>query len=98
MLPFEFKSKGEVILFISIPFTSKEVKITSEKEVDHCQESNGDEEEFRMVVNKVASALGVEAALLMSAGSQELSGAMDPRQLRKVNGNKFPMCCGIRRQ
>ena len=61
MLPFEFKPKDGVILFISIPFTSIEVEITSEKEVDPSQESIGEEEDFRMVVKRVASALGVEA-------------------------------------
>ena len=72
VLSFEFKPKDGVILFISIPFTSIEVEITSGKEVDPSQESIGDEEEFWMVVKRVASALGVEA------DSQELSGAMDP--------------------
>ena len=50
MAPFEFKPKDKgVTFFIPIPFTSKEVEITSGKEVNHSQESNDDEEKFRMV-------------------------------------------------
>ena len=75
--PFEFEPKDEgVTFFIPIPFTTEEVEITSEKEVNRSQESN-DEEEFRMVVKRMASASGLDAVSCVRRKSK-LSGAVDP--------------------
>ena len=60
-MPFEFKPQDEgVTFFILIPFTTKEVEIRSEKEVDLSQESNVDEERVRLVVHRKANASWVE--------------------------------------
>ena len=83
--PLEFKPKDEgVTIFIPIPFATKEVEITSEKEVDHYLESN-DREEFRMVAKRMSSAFGLEAVSCVRR-KPTLSGAMDPGNCAEKNG------------
>ena len=67
-------SSRRMVPFSSSPSLSpaKRWRSRVRRKLTICQESNGDEEEFTMVVKRMASALGVEA------DSQELSGAMDP--------------------
>ena len=59
---FEFKLKNESVAFvIPVSFSTKEVEILSEEEVNHPDESN-DEEKFRMVVNRMANAIRMESS------------------------------------
>ena len=55
-----FKLNNESVAFVPIPFSSTEVEITSEKEVNN-SEGSIDEEKFRMVVKRMASATWVES-------------------------------------
>ena len=53
VLPFEFKLKNESVAFADTIPVSCKVEIPSEKEGNHCEESDDYEEKFRMVVKRM---------------------------------------------
>ena len=85
MLPYEFKLKDKgVSFFIPIPFTTQEVEITSGKEVNHSQESNDNEEKFRMVVKRKGKHTLEGNRRLCQQDARALK-SNRPRQIRNVN-------------
>ena len=88
VLLFEVKLKNESITFV-IPISfCKEVEITSEKGVNHSEESN-DEEKFRMVVKKrMTNAIRVESSSCQKEANA-LKNSGHSHNLVK-NGKTFP--------
>ena len=59
-MPFVFELKEKSAASI-IPFSCKGGEITSEIEVRHSDKKNNDEEQFRMVVKRMANAIWVDS-------------------------------------
>ena len=96
VLRLEFKLKNKSVAFVvAITISGKEVEIPSEKEINHCEESDDYEEKFRMVAQTDgANAIRVESFSCVRR-RPKLSRTVDTAKLPEENGKICPTQYGI---